>query len=175
MKISRYIWLVFMAMVLDVCPHQVTFVPDAPGVLTSDAGWDIKKNTNWLKPVIQKCKDKGIRVSLFIEPNIESIDQAIEVGADRGELYTGPFAYNFYKNPEQSVEAYVTTGKYATEKGFLLNAGHDLNLDNLSFFSKNVPGVCEVSIGHALVRDCLYFGLENTVRMYKRELGFYEN
>lgn len=160
----------FLKMVLGVKPHQCTLVPDAPDQLTSDHGWDTLAHKDFLKQVIQNLKAAGIRVSLFIDPNENLIKGAKEVGADRIEFYTGPYAENFTHNPDEAIRDIKACSIFCDELGLGINAGHDLNLDNLSFLKKNIPNLLEVSIGHALVKDCLYLGLENTIQRYKRQL-----
>jgi len=160
----------FLKMVEEVQPHQCTLVPDAPGQLTSDHGWDTINNFELLSDVVQRLHAKNIRASLFIDPVNELIEQAKSTGADRIEFYTGPYAHDYFSGKEIAIEAFANAAKFCNEIGIGINAGHDLSLDNLKFFKQNIPKLLEVSIGHALVKDCLYFGLENTVRMYKREL-----
>jgi len=158
----------FMELVLDVVPDQVTLVPDPPGVLTSNAGWDTLKNKSFLKKVINKLKSKGIRVSVFMDTDLELIGHAAETGADRIELYTEAYAAEYNSNKEEAISSYIKAGEKAGEYGLGLNAGHDLNLDNLRYFHKNIPELLEVSIGHALISDALYLGLDNTVQLYLR-------
>ena len=160
----------YLRMVEEVQPNQCTLVPDAPGQLTSDHGWDTIYNAELLSDVVKRLHAKNIRVSLFIDPINELIEQAKDTGADRIEFYTGPYAHDFFSGKEKAIEAFANAAKFCNEIGIGINAGHDLSLDNLKFFKQNMPQLLEVSIGHALVKDCLYFGLENTVRMYKREL-----
>jgi pyridoxine 5-phosphate synthase len=160
----------FMNLVLDVNPEQLTLVPDAPGVLTSNAGWDTIRFADLLKEVISSAQKQGIRVSVFCDPVKERIFAAADLGADRIELYTEPYAAGFTRSPSNAIAAYKEAAKWAQEAGLGLNAGHDLNLDNLSHFAANIPNLLEVSIGHALVCDALYFGLENTIGLYKRRL-----
>ncbi len=160
----------FIKLVLDVKPHQVTLVPDPPEALTSNAGWDTIKNKNLLKEIISRFQSAGIRTSIFIETDPELIKNAADTGTDRVELYTEPYAANFDNNKEQAITPFVKAAETAVEVGLGLNAGHDLNLDNLKYFNQNIPGLMEVSIGHALISDALYLGLENTVQMYLREL-----
>ncbi len=160
----------FMELVLAHRPHQVTLVPDAPDALTSDAGWNTSKHADFLKNIIAQLKDKGIRVSIFVDPVRKHVEGAKAVGADRIEFYTGPFAKQFTENPEKAVADFTEAAVFAHEIGIGINAGHDLNLDNLNFFKKNVPYLLEVSIGHALVCDALYFGLQNTIQMYLKKL-----
>ncbi len=160
----------FMELVLEVKPEQVTLVPDPPGVLTSNAGWNTLKNRAFLENVIHRLKDKGIRTSIFIETNASMIEAAAETGTDRIELYTESYARDFPMNPEAAVQPFRKAAITASECGIGVNAGHDLNLDNLSFFSAQVPHLLEVSIGHALISDALYLGLENCIQLYKRAL-----
>lgn len=160
----------FMDMIRDVRPHQATLVPDKPGALTSDHGWDTIKHNQFLKGVVRELQAVGIRVSLFIDPVEQLIEAAAATGAGRIEFYTGPYAKNFPHNPEKAVEKYPRCAEYAHELGLGINAGHDLNLDNLKYFREQVPHLAEVSIGHALTVDALYYGLQNTIGMYLREL-----
>jgi pyridoxine 5-phosphate synthase len=160
----------FISMVLEVMPAQVTLVPDAPDAITSNAGWDVPSHLELLQEVIARFKSKGIRTSIFMEPRPELMNGAAKTGTDRIELYTESYAVGYSKNPESAILPYVQTAQAAHELGLGINAGHDLNLENLSFFSKQIPMLDEVSIGHALISDALYFGLENTVRMYKQAL-----
>jgi len=160
----------FVKMVLDVKPAQVTLVPDPPGVLTSNAGWNTLKELDFLKSTIDVFKNAGIRTSIFMETEIEFISLAKESGTDRIELYTGPYANQFSEDKNKAVKPYAKAAFYAKEIGLGLNAGHDLSLENLNFFNKHIPHLLEVSIGHALICDALYYGLENTIQMYKREL-----
>ena len=160
----------FINLVLEVKPEQVTLVPDPPGVLTSNAGWDTKKNLLLLTDLVQQFRAIGVRSSIFIDTNLENIEYAAKSGVDRIELYTGPFAENFSVNPEKSIEEYVKAANLATELGMEINAGHDLSLDNLQFFKSKIPQLVEVSIGHALISDALYYGLENTIQMYLKRL-----
>lgn len=160
----------FMELVLRVLPAQVTLVPDAPDVLTSNHGWDTLANDSFLKERITDLKAAGIRVSIFTDPVEQFIEGAKNVGADRIELYTGPYATLFVTDKHKAIEQYVSAGLYASSIGLGLNAGHDLNLQNLGFFRQNMPGLLEVSIGHALICDALYFGLENTIQLYLRTI-----
>jgi pyridoxine 5-phosphate synthase len=160
----------FLKMVLAVKPEQCTLVPDAPGQLTSDHGWDTLTQKDFLLEAIATLKQNNIRVSLFIEPNKAKIEGAKAVGADRIEFYTGPYAHDFYADKTAAVQRYAEAALWCKDLNLGINAGHDLNLDNLHFFKTNVPDLLEVSIGHALVRDCLYLGLENTIQLYLREL-----
>jgi len=156
----------FMNLVLDVKPEQVTLVPDPPGVLTSNAGWDTLKQKDFLKEVISEFKTAGIRTSIFVDTEIPNIENAIGTGTDRIEFYTGPFSDNFSKNKENAVAPFIKAANLANDLGLGINAGHDLNLENLSYFKNNIPALLEVSIGHALICDALYFGLENTIEQY---------
>ncbi len=160
----------FMDLVLEIMPTQVTLVPDPPDAITSNAGWDTKKQKSFLTDVISRFKQAGIRTSIFIETDVELIRHAKDTGADRLELYTEPYAIDFAINPQKAVKPFVNAAEVAHELGFGLNAGHDLSLDNLNFLVKNIPWIDEVSIGHALISDALYYGLENTVQMYLRAL-----
>jgi pyridoxine 5-phosphate synthase len=160
----------FLKLIEDIRPAQATLVPDPPDVLTSNAGWDTVKHQNFLKDIIARIKSYGVRTSLFIEPNEKMIEQAKATGADRIELYTENYARDYSKDRKQAIAAYVKAAIKANEIGIGINAGHDLSLDNLQYFVKNIPGLLEVSIGHALISDALYLGLENAVQMYKREI-----
>ena len=160
----------FLKLVYEVIPDQVTLVPDPPGALTSSEGWDTIKNREFLKTVITNLKSKGIRTSIFIGTRKDLILAAAETGTDRIELYTEPYATHFSAGPEKAIEAFVKAAKTANEAGLGINAGHDLNLENLKYFSQNIPELLEVSIGHALIADALYYGLENTIQMYRRQL-----
>ncbi len=160
----------FLRLVEEVKPHQVTLVPDPPGVLTSNAGWDTVKNAALLKEIVQRLQSGGMRVSIFINADEKMIEHAAATRANRIELYTESFAAGFESNPEKAVAPFIVAAKKANELGLGLNAGHDLSLQNLNFFFKNIYGLLEVSIGHALISDALYYGLENTIRMYKRQL-----
>jgi len=161
----------FMELVLDIVPAQATLVPDAPDAITSDAGWNTKEHKTFLQDTIARLKEKGIRTSIFVDANEEMVFHAKETGADRIELYTESYAANYTKNREEAIADFVKAAKAAQELGLGLNAGHDLNLENLKYFAEQIPGLLEVSIGHALVCDALYLGLENTVMMYKRLLN----
>jgi pyridoxine 5-phosphate synthase len=158
----------FMQVVKEVRPHQCTLVPDADNAITSDSGWDTIKHEQYLKDIIAELHQYGIRVSIFVDPIEQFVEGAAKVGADRIEFYTGPYAANYSENPQKAIEKYMYNAIYANKLGLGINAGHDLNLDNLAFFKQHIPGLLEVSIGHALISDALYFGLENTVQMYKR-------
>jgi pyridoxine 5-phosphate synthase len=161
----------FVDLVLAVKPNQVTLVPDALGQLTSDHGWNTVKYKEYLIEIVKVFHKEGIRVSLFVDPVDEMIIAAKETGTDRIELYTENFAKEYQTGDhEKAIAPYVEASKKAVELGLGINAGHDLDLQNLKYFSQNIPGLLEVSIGHALISDALYFGLENTVQLYKRQL-----
>ncbi|MDH5396846.1 MAG: pyridoxine 5'-phosphate synthase, partial [Cyclobacteriaceae bacterium] len=161
----------FMDLIREIRPDQATLVPDSPDVITSNAGWNTLKHSDFLKEVIGEIKGWGVRTSIFIETDITMIEGAAAINTDRVELYTEAFAKNFTTDPEKAVHPYVLAAKAAIDAGLGLNAGHDLDLKNLHYFAKNIPGLNEVSIGHALVCDALYYGLENTIGMYLRALG----
>ena len=160
----------FIKMVLDINPDQVTLVPDAADVITSNNGWDTVKNKSFLSEVISELKSKKIRTSVFVNPEDEMIEAAKACGADRIELYTESYAVLFLKDKIKAIKPYKKAASIAEQCGLEVNAGHDLNLENLQFFSNEIPNLCEVSIGHALISDALYLGLENTIQMYKRLL-----
>ncbi len=160
----------FIYLVNAIKPAQVTLVPDPPDVLTSNAGWDTVRNEKFLKEVIGTFKTNGIRTSIFIDANEKMIRNAVNTGTDRVELYTESYAGNFREDPEKAIRSFIDAAKVANEAGLGLNAGHDLNLENLKYFHQNIPGLLEVSIGHALICDALYFGLENTIQLYLRQL-----
>ena len=160
----------FIKMVLDINPDQVTLVPDAADVITSNNGWDTVKNKSFLSEVIAELKSKKIRTSVFVNPEDEMIEAAKACGADRIELYTESYAVLFLKDKIKAIKPYKKAASIAEQCGLEVNAGHDLNLENLEFFSNEIPNLCEVSIGHALISDALYLGLENTIQMYKRLL-----
>ena len=161
----------FVDLVLDVRPDQVTLVPDVLGQLTSDHGWNTIAHKTYLKETIAIFRSAGIRTSIFCDPVVEMVEGAAESGTDRIELYTEAYARGFTENPEQAVEPYVRAAERARSLGLGLNAGHDLDLQNLGYFSRHIPWLDEVSIGHALICDALYLGLENTVQLYKRQLA----
>lgn len=162
----------FVDLVLAIKPDQVTLVPDALGQLTSDHGWNTVKYKEYLVEIVNVFQKEGIRVSLFVDPVVEMIAAAKETGTDRIELYTENYAKEYQKGDhEQAIKPYVIAAKKAVELGLGINAGHDLDLQNLKYFSQNIPGLLEVSIGHALISDALYFGLENAVQLYKRQLA----
>lgn len=160
----------FMELVLANRPHQCTLVPDAPGVLTSDRGWDTVQNADFLKDITTQLQDAGIRVSIFVDADPAMVAGAKAVGADRIEFYTGDYAKLFPKNPENAVAPHTVAAMEAKKIEIGINAGHDLNLDNLRFYNEQVPGLLEVSIGQSLIADALYYGLANTVQMYKQRL-----
>ncbi len=160
----------FMDLVLQVKPTQATLVPDPPNVLTSNAGWDIYKNESQLTEIIQELNANGIRTSVFVDTNLKNIEGAAKVGSNRIELYTEPYAIHFLENKELAVNPFVLAANRAKEIGIEINAGHDLDLNNLKFFAQAIPFLDEVSIGHALISDALYFGLENTIQMYLQQL-----
>lgn len=160
----------FVDLVLKIKPEQVTLVPDAVDAITSNAGWDTLKHFDFLTEMVSEFKRNGIRTSIFMDPEISLINAAAKTGADRIELYTEAYAQNFEKENLNGVMPYVDAAKEALALGLGINAGHDLNLENLNFFVKEVPGVLEVSIGHALIAEALYFGLQNVVSMYLQKL-----
>lgn len=160
----------FIDLVLKVKPAQVTLVPDSGTQLTSDHGWDTITHKDYLKEIISEFRSKGIRTSIFVDANTKMIEGAKETGTDRIELYTESYAENFSKNKETAIKPFTDAALLASKLGLGINAGHDLSLQNLKYFKQHVPGLLEVSIGHALISDALYFGLENTVQMYLREL-----
>ena len=161
----------FIDMVLDVKPEQVTLVPDADDAITSNAGWDCEKNIDFLKSVIYEFKNAGIRTSIFLDPNPEMVKFAAETGADRIELYTEAYAKNYSRDKENAIKPYIETAVEAEKLGLGINAGHDLSLDNLKYFADNIPNLLEVSIGHALISEALYLGLENTIQAYLKRLA----
>ena len=156
----------FIDLVLEVRPDQVTLVPDAVDAITSNAGWDTIRNREFLTDVCKKFKDHGIRTSIFIDPDPAMAEGAALCGADRVELYTESYAKNFTKSPEEAIAPFIRTAEAARACGLGLNAGHDLNLDNLEYFIRNIPWTDEVSIGHAVICDALYMGLEETIKAY---------
>ncbi|MGN0219373.1 MAG: pyridoxine 5'-phosphate synthase [Muribaculaceae bacterium] len=161
----------FIDLVLKVRPEQVTLVPDAPDTLTSNHGWDVEANLDFLTSVVERFKDAGIRTSIFVDPVAAQIAAAAKTGADRVELYTKPYADQYPANPAAAVAPYAEASRAAHNVGLGVNAGHDLNLDNLAYFKHNVPYLNEVSIGHALICDALYLGLEETIRRYKTAIS----
>ena len=162
----------FVDLVLANKPDQVTLVPDVLGQLTSDHGWDTIKYKAYLQEIIPVFQKAGIRVSIFVDPDIDMVIGALETGTDRIELYTESYATGFLNNREEAIAPYISAAKKANELGLGLNAGHDLDRQNLEYFAKNIPSLMEVSIGHALISDALYLGLENVVQIYKRALSF---
>jgi len=161
----------FIDLVLSVRPDQVTLVPDRHDAITSNAGWDTLRNRTFLTDVVTTFKKAGIRTSLFVDTKPENIENAIFTGTDRIELYTEPYASGFNDNAVEAIAPFIKAAELAREAGLGVNAGHDLNLDNLAYFYKNIPWLMEVSIGHALISDAIYLGLENTIQMYKRQLA----
>lgn len=161
----------FIDLILSVKPHQVTLVPDKHDAITSNAGWDTLRNRNFLTDIVSTFKKEGIRTSLFVDTKLVNIENAAITGTDRIELYTEPYASGFSSNASEAVEPYIRAAEFGRDLGLGINAGHDLNLDNLNYFYKNIPWILEVSIGHALISDALYLGLENTIQMYKRQLA----
>lgn len=161
----------FVKLVLEVKPHQVTLVPDAEGQLTSDHGWNTIKHRDYLIDTIRIFKDAGIRTSIFVDPDIEMINGAAETGTDRIELYTEAYARDFLTDKRRAISPYLQAATRAQELGLGINAGHDLDMQNLEYFSSNIPALAEVSIGHALICDALYLGFENAIQLYKRQLN----
>ncbi len=160
----------FMDLVLKVRPNQVTLVPDPPEVLTSNAGWDTVNQLGLLKEITQELRQNGIRSSIFVDTELRNIEGAKHTGTDRIELYTEPYAAQYPMGPQAAVAPFVLAAERAHQLGLGINAGHDLSLANLAFFNQSIPFLDEVSIGHALISDALYYGLENTIQMYKRLL-----
>lgn len=161
---------VFTNLVLEVMPDQVTLVPDAADALTSSAGWDVKANFDFLSGVIARFKARGVRVSVFVDADPEQVRLAAEAGADRVELYTKPYADGYAADRKAAVAPFVKAAQAAIDSGLGLNAGHDLSLENLAYFHRSLPRLDEVSIGHALICDALYLGIEETIRQYKKQL-----
>jgi len=158
----------FLDLVLKILPHQVTLVPDPPEAITSSAGWNTKENESFLSEVIDSLKNAGIRSSIFMDTDLINIEYAAKTGTDRIELYTEPYASGFNLSPGEAVAPFVDAAKFAREMGLGINAGHDLNLHNLRYLAENIPWLEEVSIGHALICDALYLGLEKTIDAYKK-------
>lgn len=158
----------FIDLVLKAKPAQVTLVPDPPEALTSNAGWDTVKNRDVLVEIIKEFKDAGIRTSIFVDTKLANIEGALATGTDRIELYTEPYATDYPKNKEEAIRPFVIAAQKAHDLGLGINAGHDLSLENLKYFAEKIPNLTEVSIGHALISDSLYYGLENTIQMYLR-------
>lgn len=157
----------FMELVGRVRPHQVTLVPDAPDALTSSAGWDVATNRSFLTDILGQLKEWGIRTSIFVGTDLRNLEEAAAIGTDRVELYTEPYAALYAEDRERAIAPFVQAAEHALSLGLELNAGHDLSLENLAFFSSSIPGLSEVSIGHALISDALYLGLEETIRRYR--------
>ena len=160
----------FIDLVCKIKPDQVTLVPDSIAVLTSNAGWDTVKHKDYLSEIISECKANNIRTSIFVDPNIVMIEGAARTGADRIELYTEEFAAQYEKGNEKAIEPYTQCAIIANELGLGINAGHDLSLENIQFFKKNIPNLLEVSIGHALICESIYFGMENVIKEYLLKL-----
>lgn len=160
----------FMEVVLKSKPHQCTLVPDAPDALTSSSGWNTIENKSFLTDITQQLQDAGIRVSIFVDPIESHVEGAKEVGADRIELFTGQYAHHFAQDRTAAIEPHIRCAKLANEIGLGINAGHDLNLQNLNFYSEHVPNLAEVSIGHALISESLYYGLHNVIQLYLKQL-----
>lgn len=160
----------FIKLIEEIKPHQVTLVPDDPSALTSDHGWDTRKHLDFLKEITAHFKQMGIRVSIFCDPDIDMVQGAAAAKVDRIELYTGPFAHIYIKDRELAIKEYILASRTALDMGLEINAGHDLDLNNLAFFLHSVPEISEVSIGHALICDALYYGLQSTIGMYLREI-----
>ena len=157
----------FIDLVMKVKPHQVTLVPDAPDQITSNSGWDTKTNLGFLSDLMDRFGEAGIRTSIFVDADVEMIEYAARAGADRVELYTEPYAAGYKKNPDEAIAPFVEAALAVRKMGMGLNAGHDLSLENLEFFHRNIPWLDEVSIGHALICDALYLGLKKTIKEYK--------
>jgi len=160
----------FIDLVKKAKPHQVTLVPDPPEAITSNAGWDTITNKSFLQDVIAEFSEAGIRTSIFIDTNPDNVGNAASTNADRVELYTEPFAAMFAKDRDKAIAPFIAAAEIAKKAGLKINAGHDLSLENLKFFSEHIPYLAEVSIGHALICDALYYGLEKTVKLYKEQL-----
>ncbi len=170
-NIEGYPSVGFISLVLAVKPDQVTLVPDAHDAVTSNAGWDTLRNRTFLTGIVSTFRKAGIRTSLFVDTNPVNIENAALTGTNRVELYTEPYATSFSQNAIEAIDPFVKAAEIARNAGLGINAGHDLNLDNLRYFHQNIPWLEEVSIGHALISDALYLGLENTIQMYKRQLS----
>ncbi len=160
----------FMDIIRKVKPAQATLVPDPPDVITSNTGWDVLQNLSSLQKIISEIQSLGVRVSIFLNPEINQVIAAKESGTNRIEFYTGPYAEEFHADKNAAIKNYISAAQKAFDLGLGINAGHDLNLDNLKFFKQSLVNLDEVSIGHALISDALYFGIENTVQLYKRQL-----
>jgi len=161
----------FMQLVLEVVPTQVTLVPDPPGVLTSNAGWDTVRHATFLRETIERLRTAGIRSSIFVNPVVEMVEGAKETGTDRIELYTEEYAVGYADDRDRAIAPFISAARKAAELGIGVNAGHDLNLQNLAFFKQSIPNLLEVSIGHVLIADALYVGLSNAIRMYLHRLA----
>lgn len=160
----------YMELVREVKPAQATLVPDAPDAITSNAGWNTVKHEALLRDIVKELKSYGTRVSIFVDPSPEMVNGAAKVGADRIELYTEPYAHQYHKDRDKAVKPYILSAGVARDAGLGINAGHDLDLYNLKFLKEQIPFLDEVSIGHALICDALYFGLENTIQLYLKQL-----
>jgi pyridoxine 5-phosphate synthase len=160
----------FIDLVLEIKPTQVTLVPDTIDAITSNAGWNTKKHASYLTEIVQEFQRNGIRASIFVDPVFEMIEGAKIIGAERIELYTEAFAHQYSLGNPDAIKPYVESSILANELGLGINAGHDLSLDNIQFFKKNIPGLLEVSIGHALISEAIYLGLDNVVNMYLQKL-----
>ncbi|WP_185873847.1 pyridoxine 5'-phosphate synthase [Blattabacterium cuenoti] len=161
----------FMKLVLDVVPDQVTLVPDSINAITSNSGWNTIRYKNFLTEKVHQLKNIGIRTSIFLDPNPKLVSSVAKIGADRIELYTGPFSLGYANNKLNSINPYIITAKEANKHHLLINAGHDLNLENISFLIKKIPNIVEVSIGHSLISDSIYMGLEKTIQMYLKKIN----
>ncbi len=161
----------YLKLIKEVKPAQATLVPDKPDAITSNAGWDTLAHASFLKKIIDEIKKSGARVSVFVDPKIQMVEGAKKVGADRIELYTEPYAAHFRQNKEKAIQSYKEAAHVANQLELGINAGHDLDLKNLKYLKQNIPYLDEVSIGHALICDALYLGLENTIQLYLRELA----
>lgn len=160
----------FLKIIRDIRPAQATLVPDPPHVLTSNTGWDVIQNESFLKEIINELQEMGVRTSLFLNPDLNQLGKVKNVGADRIELYTGPYAENYSLNKEEAIREYIEVAREAVQLGIGINAGHDLSLENLAYLIREIPEIDEVSIGHALISDALYLGLENTIQRYLYEI-----
>ena len=161
----------FIDLVLEVQPHQVTLVPDGPDALTSNVGWDTQTHQAYLREIIDRCQAAGIRTSIFVDPDVEMVAAARDTGADRIELYTESYAVDFPQNTEVAIAPFIAAAEKAQQCGLGLNAGHDLSLDNIAFFTQNILGLLEVSIGHALISEALYLGFEKVIASYLQKLA----
>lgn len=160
----------FMEMIKNIKPAQATLVPDPPHVITSNTGWDVINNMHELKEIIATIRSYGVRVSLFLNPELPQVEAAASSGTDRIEFYTGPYAEEFSSDKQKSISDYISAAELAHKLGLGINAGHDLSLINLKYFKQNIPQLAEVSIGHALISDAIYYGMENALQLYKRQL-----